>query len=65
VKPRTIARPAEPREDEPRGPRTVPLRWVAIAALALLGMFLGAGARAMRQSPDVAAPAPPAPVSQR
>jgi CheY-like chemotaxis protein len=54
------ATPADPRE-EPRWHRAwgAPLRWVGIAAIAALGVALGAGVRALRQ----AAEAPVLPVA--
>jgi CheY-like chemotaxis protein len=45
--------------EEPRRRRGVPLRWVGIAAIAALGIVLGAGARALHQADaDVTGPAP-------
>lgn len=46
------SRPPTPRvvAEEPRRRRAVPLRWVGVAALAVLGIVLGAGARALHQA---------------
>jgi CheY-like chemotaxis protein len=58
---RALAPSATPREAQ-RAPRSwgAPMRWVGIAAVAALGVVLGAGVRALRQAP--AAP-PPVPVA--
>jgi hypothetical protein len=51
--------PTLPRTPESPTPRSwgIPLRWVGVAAVAALGLVLGAGVRALRQ------PAPPPPVT--
>jgi hypothetical protein len=42
----------------------IPLRWVSVAAVAALGILLGAGARALSQPSDAPPPRPPA-ITQR
>jgi DNA-binding response OmpR family regulator len=52
--PRAESRPPEPSARRSWG---IPLRWVGVAAVAALGLVLGAGVRALRQTPP---PSPPA-----
>jgi CheY-like chemotaxis protein len=66
--PRRLVAPPPPSATTARSPRSwgVPLRWVGVAAIAALGIVLGAGVRALRQPP--AAPrttsAPAAPLTR-
>ncbi|HEY6463069.1 MAG TPA: response regulator [Polyangiaceae bacterium] len=54
---RSSDRPAAVVAGLPGRTRAIPLRWVGIAAVAALGILLGAGARALRQA-EVPAPTP-------
>jgi len=66
--PRRLVAPAPPRATAARSPRSwgVPLRWVGVAAIAALGIVLGAGVRALRQPPavQVTGTAPAAPLTR-
>jgi CheY-like chemotaxis protein len=55
---RSSDRSAAPVAELPVRTRGIPLRWVGIAAVAALGILLGAGARALRQAEVPVAPAP-------